>query len=287
MTEKNDLGGQFTFKNGTTVNRVGYGAMQLTGPMAFGEPRDRKEAIAVLKKAISLGINHIDTSDYYGPHIANGIIREAIYPYPKDLTIVTKVGAKRAPNKSWPHALSKEELTSAIHDNLRNLGLETLDIVNLRVGEAQTTNEKSIAEPLSVLVELKNQGLIQNIGLSNISHAQFRESESITDIVCVQNHYNLVNRQNDAFIDELAEKGIAFVPFFPMGGFRPIQSEKLQGIASNLGATSNQVLLTWLLQRSTNILLIPGTSSSDHLLENSRSGEIELTPEILEQLNIL
>ncbi len=286
MQTNNNLGGQFTFKGTSlTVNRIGYGAIQLTGPMAWGEPHNKAEAKAVVKEVLSLGINHIDTSDFYGPHIANRIIREAVHPYPKDLVIVTKVGVRRGADKSWPKALSAEELTSAVNDNLRNLSVEAFDIVNLRVGQALGTDESSISEPLKVLVGLKKKGLIRNIGLSNISHSQFKEAESITDIVCVQNHYNLVYRKDEALIDELAVKGIAFVPFFPMGGFRPIQSDTLERVASQLNTTSKQVALAWLLQRSSNILLISGTSSIAHLRENVQAGTLKLPAEIVSELN--
>jgi len=219
-----------------TVNRMGYGAMQLTGPGIYGEPRDRNEAIAVVRRAIELGINHIDTSDYYGPHVANQIIKEAIHPYPDDLVIVTKLGAKRAPDKSWPVALSADDLTEGVHDNLRNLGLEALDIMNLRVGGFTEPNDSSIAEPLGVLVKLQEQGLIKHIGLSNISRAQFDEGAAMADIVCVQNYYNLAQRGDDEFIDELAARGIAYTPFFPLGGFQPLQSETLDKIAGEVGA---------------------------------------------------
>jgi pyridoxine 4-dehydrogenase len=277
-----NLGGTFTFKGSSSaVNRMGYGAMQLTGPMVWGEPRDRKAAVAVLRAAISLGVNHLDTSDYYGPHIANQIIKEALYPYPRDLVIVTKVGARRAADKSWPTALSAAELTAAVHDNLRNLGIEALDVVNLRVGEAQEANQESIAAPLSTLVDLRKQGLIRHIGLSNISYHQYRQARSIAEIVCVQNHYNLVHRHDDGLLDELASQGIAFVPFFPLGGFRPIQSAALDKLAASLGATAQQAALAWLLQRSPNILLIPGTSSLDHLRENVAAASLQLTPEVI------
>jgi aryl-alcohol dehydrogenase-like predicted oxidoreductase len=268
-----------------TVNRLGYGAMQLTGPMVWGEPRDRDEAIAVVREAIAAGVNHIDTSDYYGPHVANQIIREAIHPYPDNLVIVTKLGATRAPDKSWPHALKADELEAGLHDNLRNLGLEAMDIVNLRVGGMMGPADGSIAEPLTALAKLKDQGLIKNIGLSNINRAQFEESKAITDIVCVQNNYNLAHRADDAFIDELAADGIAYVPFFPLGGFQPIQSEKLDAIAAKVGATPKQVALAWLLQRSPNILVISGTSSVAHLKENLAVGEIELSEEIVAELD--
>lgn len=286
MSTSKLLGGTFTFKGtGKTVNRMGYGSMQLSGPNVWGEPKNRPEAIAVLKEAISLGINHIDTSDYYGPHIANQIIKEAIFPYPKDLVIVTKVGAKRGADQSWLTALSGEELTLAVEQNLSNLGLESLDIVNLRVGHPMGTDEASIEEPLKVLVKLKEQGLIKNIGLSNISYKQYKESESITDIVCVQNHYNVAYRKDDILIDELTTKGIAYVPFFPLGGFMPIQSETLERIANSIGESPKSVALAWLLQRSENILLISGTSSVAHLRENMKAGSLKLSPEALSELN--
>jgi aryl-alcohol dehydrogenase-like predicted oxidoreductase len=285
MSSKQSPGGTFTLKGSShTVNRLGYGAMQLTGPMVWGEPKDRRTAVAVVREAISLGINHIDTSDYYGPHVANQLIREAIHPYPKDLMIVTKVGAKRGPDKSWPKALSPAELTSAIHDNLRNLGLEAIDIVNLRVGEALGANEASIAAPLQTLAGLKKQGLIRHIGLSNISRRQYLESQPITDIVCVQNHYNLAHRHDDAFVDELAGKGIAYVPFFPLGGFKPLQSATLAKVAASLKATPMQVALAWLLHRSPNILLIPGTCSLEHLRENVAAATLSLTPAVMSEL---
>jgi aryl-alcohol dehydrogenase-like predicted oxidoreductase len=286
MSSSKLLGGTFTFKGtGKTVNRIGYGAIHLPGPMVWGEPENRPEAIAVVKEVISLGINHIDTSDYYGPHVANQIIKDAIFPYPKDLVIVTKVGAKRGPDKSWLVALSEEELTLAVEQNLSNLGLKSLDIVNLRVGLPMGTNEASIGEPLKVLVKLKEQGLIRNIGLSNISYKQYKESERITDIVCVQNHYNVAYRKDDALIDELAAKGIAFAPFFPLGGFMPIQSETLERIADSIGESPKKVALAWLLQRSENILLISGTSSVAHLRENIQAGSLALSQEALFELN--
>ena len=285
MASLHNLGGTFTLKGSTQpLHRIGYGAMRLTGPMIWGEPRDRKEALAVLREAISLGVNHIDTSDFYGPHVANLLIKEALHPYPKELTIVTKVGAKRAPDKSWPKALSEEDLTTAVHDNLRNLGVDALDVVNLRVGEAATTNEVSIAEPLSVLLRLKEQGLIRHLGLSNISLAQFNEAEAMTEIVCVQNQYNVAHRHDDALIDWLAGKDIAYVPFFPLGGFQPLQSARLDEIATSLSATPMQVALAWLLQRSPNILLIPGTSSVSHLRENIAAGELTLSTDTVDQL---
>jgi aryl-alcohol dehydrogenase-like predicted oxidoreductase len=253
--------------------------------MAWGPPRDREAALAVLREAVRLGINHIDTSNYYGPHIANQIIREALHPYPKELVIVTKVGARRGPDKSWPAALSKKELTEAIHDNLRHLGLDALEVVNLRVGNPFGPSEESIAEPLNVLAELQAKGLIKHVGLSNISHRQFAEGRAITKIVCVQNHFNLALRNDDALIDELSREGIAFVPFFPLGGFKPLRSPILDQAAASAGATTRQVALAWLLQRSPNILIIAGTSSVEHLHENLRAATLQLPPEIVAQLN--
>jgi pyridoxine 4-dehydrogenase len=281
-----ELGGVFT-PAGTrfALNRIGYGAMQLTGPMVWGPPKDRRAAVAVVREAVRLGINHVDTSDYYGPHIANEIIREALHPYPEGLTIITKVGARRGPDKSWPAALSKQELTDAVHDNLRHLGLDALDVVNLRVGGQFGPNDSSIAEPLSVLAELQTQGLIRHIGLSNISANQFAEGETIAKIVCVQNYYNLAHRLDDVLVDDLAGKGIAFVPFFPLGGFRPLQSPILDEAAAALGATTRQVALAWLLHRAPNILIIAGTSSVDHLRENIKATTLRLSPEMVNRLD--
>jgi aryl-alcohol dehydrogenase-like predicted oxidoreductase len=286
MSPSDRLGGTFT-PAGTSLalHRMGYGAIQLTGPMAFGPPRDRQAALAVVREAVRLGINHIDTSDFYGPHIANEIIREAIHPYPKDLAIVTKAGVRRGPDKSWPAALSREELTGAVQDNLRHLGLDVLEIVNLRAGDPFGRNESSIAEPLTVLADLQAKGLIRHIGLSNISQRQFAEAQAIAKIVCVQNHYNLAHRQDDSFIDMLAEQGIAYVPFFPLGGFRPIQSPLLDAAAASLGATPRQVALAWLLQRSPNILIIAGTSSAEHLRDNLKAASLVLPPDIVAQLD--
>lgn len=286
MSPSADLGGAFT-PAGTSLalNRVGYGAIQLAGPMAFGPPRDRQAALAVVREAVRLGINHIDTSDYYGPHIANEIIREAIHPYPKDLVIVTKVGARRGPDKSWPAALSREDLASAVRDNLSHLGLDALEIVNLRAGGQFGPNENSIAEPLTALADLQTKGLIRHIGLSNISQRQFVDAQAIAKIVCVQNHYNLAHRQDDPFIDTLAEQGIAYVPFFPLGGFRPLQSPLLDAAAASLGATTRQVALAWLLQRSPNILIIAGTSSVEHLHDNLKAVSLVLPAGIVAQLD--
>ena len=269
----------------TALNRMGYGAMQLTGKMAWGPPPDKSAAIAVLREAVALGINHIDTSDYYGPHIANQIIREALHPYPRDLVIVTKVGARRGPDKSWPAALSRRELTDAVHDNLRNLGVEALEVVNLRVGEARGTSEAAIAEPLGVLIDLKREGLIRNIGLSNITPGQLAEGIAITEIACVQNRYNLAYRKDDAMIDDLAQRGIAFVPFFPLGGFSPLQAQALQAAAVAMKATTAQVALAWLLRRAPNILVISGTSSVAHLRQNVAAAALHLPDDMLAALN--
>jgi pyridoxine 4-dehydrogenase len=286
MNDLRKLGGNFTLPGTSlTLNRVGYGAMQLAGPNVWGPPRDVDEAIAVLREAVALGVNHIDTSDFYGPHTTNQIIQQALHPYPEDLVIVTKVGYIRGEDQSWNHALSAEELKSAVEDNLRNLGLEVLPIVNLRVGGTAEPAEGSIEEPLTVLADLKRQGLIRHIGLSNVTSQQFAQAESITEIVCVQNQYNLAHREDDVFIDELAAKGIAFVPFFPLGGFTPLQSSALEGAAKSLNATPMQVALAWLLQRSPNILLIPGTSSVAHLRENLNAATLQLPPQTVTDLN--
>lgn len=287
MSQSVDLGGVFT-PAGTDLKlkRLGYGTLQLAGAMAWGPPRDHDEAIRVAREAVRLGINHIDTSDFYGPHIANEIIREAIHPYPKSLTIATKVGILRGPDKSWLKAMSAQQLTSAVHDNLKHLRLDALEIVYLRVGDGRGTSDDSIAEPLSTLVKLREQGLIRHIGLSNITQRQFAESRSITDIVGVQNHYNLAYRKDDALLDDLAWRGIAFVPFFPLGGgFKPLRSPILDEVAKSVGATTIQVAIAWLLQRAPNILVIGGTSSVDHLRDNLRAAKLRLTPEIVAQLN--
>jgi pyridoxine 4-dehydrogenase len=287
MTEQTNLGGSFTLPGtALTVNRIGYGAMQLAGPGVWGPPRDPDTAVAVLREAVALGINHIDTSDYYGPHVTNQIIRQALHPYPAGLVIVTKVGNRRAADKSWPAALSAKELIAAVHDNLRNLDLEALDVVNLRVN-AQGLSEASIEEPLTVLADLKRQGLIRHLGLSNITPRQLAEAQAITEIVCVQNQYNLAHRNDDPLIDELARQGIAFTPFFPLGGFTPLQSSALAAAAAALEATPMQVALAWLLQRSPNILLIPGTVSIDHLRENLKAGVLHLPPQTIAELNMI
>ena len=270
-----------------TVNRMGYGAMQLAGPGVFGPPRDVDAAIAVLREAVDSGVNHIDTSDYYGPYVTNQLIKQALHPYPKGLVIVTKVGARRGSDKSWIPALSRQELIDAVHDNLRNLGLDVLDVVNLRVGEVLGPTEGSIEEPLTALSELKRQGLIRHVGLSNVKPSQLAQAQTITDIVCIQNLYNLAHRNDDAFIDDLAGQGLAYVPFFPLGGFSPLQSSGLNAAAASLQATPMQVALAWLLQRSPNILLIPGTSSVEHLRENLKASTIQIPPEVLADLEAI
>ena len=282
MTSQANLGGNFTLPNTSmTMNRIGYGAMQLAGPQVWGPPRDMDGAIAVLREAVASGVDHIDTSDFYGPHVTNRIIKQALHPYPNGLVIVTKVGARRGEDKSWIHALSSQELIDAVHDNLRNLGLDRLDVVNLRVGGVMGPSEGSIAGPLTVLTELKRQGLIRHLGLSNVTPGQLAEAQKITEIVCIQNLYNVAHRDDDGFIDDLARQGIAYVPFFPLGGFSPLQSSALDKAAASLQATPMQVALAWLLQRSPNILLIPGTSSADHLRENLKAATLQLPPEVI------
>ena len=286
MMKQTKLGGTFTLPGTTnSLHRMGYGAMQLAGPGVWGPPRDIDTAIAVLQEAIAAGANHIDTSDYYGPHITNQIIKKAIHPYPAGLTIVTKVGARRGEDKSWIPALSRKELIEGIHDNLRNLGVDRLDVVNLRVGEISEPTEGSIEEPLTVLAELKSQGLIRHIGLSNVTPQQLQQAQKITEIVCIQNFYNVARRSDDTFIDALAKQGIAYVPFFPLGGFSPLQSSTLDRVAASLKATPMQVALAWLLHRSPNILLIPGTSSTSHLRENLAAAALELTPDAIRELD--
>ncbi|SJL82538.1 aldo/keto reductase family oxidoreductase [Vibrio palustris] len=276
-----------TFKLGNkTINRMGYGAMQLAGSGVFGPPKDKKEAIAVLQAAIESGVNHIDTSDFYGPHITNQIIREALHPYSKELALVTKVGARRNEKGEWLPAFSKPELIQAVHDNLTNLGIEQIEVVNLRaMFDAHGPAEGSIAEPLSVLAELQKEGLIHHLGVSNVTANQIEEARSIAPIVCVQNQYNLVHRRDDALIDLLAKEGIAYIPFFPLGGFTPLQSSILEEVAVSLNATVMQVALAWLLQRSANILLIPGTSSTNHLQQNLAAAELILPSEAIAKLN--
>ncbi len=270
-----------------SLNRMGYGAMQLAGPHVFGPPKDMAAAIAVLQEAIELGVNHIDTCDYYGPHITNQVIKKALRPYPDKLTIITKVGAARGADASWNLAIGKQELISAVHDNLRNLGVEALDVVNLRVGPPLSKAGESIAEPFSVLVDLKRQGLIRHLGLSTVTPAQLAECQKLAPVVCVQNMYNVAQRNDDAFIMDLAEQGIAYVPYFPLGGFTPLQSSTLDTIAASVGSTPMQVALAWLLQRSPNILLIPGTSSVKHLRENLKAADLKLTPEMIAKLDLI
>jgi pyridoxine 4-dehydrogenase len=268
-----------------TVKRLGYGAMQLAGPQVFGPPKDRAGAIAVLREAIARGVNHIDTSDFYGPHVTNQLIREALHPYAGDLVIVTKIGAKRGADASWNPAYSAAELTSAVHDNLRNLGVDVLDVVNLRIMfDVHGPAEGSIEAPLTVLADLQRRGLVRHIGLSNVTARQVAEGRTIADIVCVQNAYNLVHRADDALVDELAAAGTAYVPFFPLGGFSPLQSATLSGVAERLGATPMQVALAWLLRRAPNILLIPGTSSVAHLRENLAAADLTLTDAVMAEL---
>ncbi|HLG76387.1 MAG TPA: aldo/keto reductase family oxidoreductase [Ktedonobacteraceae bacterium] len=277
--------GTFSMAEDVTVTRMGYGAMQLAGPHVFGPPADRAAAVAVLREAVRLGITHIDTSDFYGPHVTNQIIKEALHPYPNELHIVTKVGALRDAQGNWPQALAPEQLRQAVHDNLRNLGLDVLDVVNLRVGEVNGPTPGSIAEPFAVLVQLQQEGLIKHLGISNVNAEQVAEAQSIAPIVCVQNRYNLAHRTDDELIDTLAAQGIAYVPYFPLGGFSPLQSSKLDAVATRLGVPPMTVALAWLLQRSPNILLIPGTSSVAHLRDNVAAAALTLSQEDLAELN--
>jgi len=281
------LGGQFAFPGTSlTVQRMGYGAMQLAGPGVFGPPKDPNSAVAVLREAVAAGVNHIDTADFYGPHVTNQIIRQALHPYPAGLVIVTKLGATRPPDGSWQPASSPQDLTTGVHDNLRNLVLDALDIVNYRaMGSIHGPKEGSIGEQVTVLADLQRQGLIRNIGLSNVTATQVAEAQAITDIVCVQNNYNLAHREDDALIDDLARQGIAYVPFFPLGGFTPLQSSTLSAVADRLRTTPMQVALAWLLHRSPNILLIPGTSSVAHLRENLAAAQLSLSSETLGELD--
>jgi pyridoxine 4-dehydrogenase len=276
-----------TFQLGSRlVRRLGYGAMQLAGRGVFGPPRDRDAALAVLREAVASGVNHIDTSDFYGPHVTNQIIREALHPYPDDLVIVTKISCRRGADGSWLPAFSREELTAAVHDNLRNLGLDVLEVVNLRaMFNVHHPAEGSLEAPLTVLADLQRQGLVRHIGLSNVTATQVTEGRRICEIVCVQNYYNLAHRTDDSLIAELAEQGSAYVPFFPLGGFTPLQSSTLSDVANRLEATPMQVALAWLLQRAPNILLIPGTSSVAHLRENLAAGQLMLSPQTLVQLD--
>ena len=290
LNQQLNLGGTFTFLNtSVTVNRMGYGAMQLAGregkKVVWGPPKDVPEAMAVLREVVASGVNHIDTSDFYGPHVTNEIIKQALHPYPEGLIIVTKVGARRGSDGSWPHARSGKEVTAAVHDNLRNLGLDAMDVVNLRLGGFSGPEDEPFEEPLTALAELKAQGLIKHIGLSTVSAEQLAEAQKITEIVCIQNFYNLAQRGDDGFVDDLAAQGIAYVPYFPLGGFSPLQSTELGEVAVELNATPMQVALAWLLHRSPNVLLIPGTSSVGHLLENLAAATLKLPAEALAKLD--
>src|SRR5205823_591069 len=278
-------GGTFKLTDDLILTRVGYGAMQLTGPHVFGPPADHDGALAVLREVVRLGITHIDTSDYYGPHITNQLIKEALHPYPEQLRIVTKLGARRDAEGNWPKALAPDELRQAVHDNLANLGLNTLDVVNLRVGGLDAPEPGSIAQPFSVLAEMEEEGLIKHLGVSTVNAEQVAEAQSIAPVVCVQNFYNIANRRDDSLIDSLAEQGIAYVPYFPLGGFSPLQSDTLSSVAARLDATPMAVALAWLLQRSPNILLIPGTSSVEHLRENVAGAGLELLPDAIKELD--
>lgn len=278
-------GGSFTMAKDLTVGRMGYGAMQLAGPHVFGPPADRDEAIAVLREAVKLGINPIDTSDFYGPYITNQIIKEALYPYPPELHIVTKVGVIRADQGRWNQALSPDQLRQAISDNLEHLGLEILDVVNLRIGDSEGSSPRSVAEPFTVLAQIQQEGLIRHLGVSNVNADQIAEAQSIAPVICVQNMYNLAHRSDDQLIDSLNAQGIAYVPFFPLGGFSPLQSDILDSVAKRLDASPMAVALAWLLKRSPNILLIPGTSSVAHLRENFSAVNLEIPEQEMERLN--
>ena len=278
-------GGSYAMADDVSVTRIGYGAMQLAGPGVFGPPADRDEAVAVLREAVELGITHIDTSDFYGPHVTNQIIKEALHPYPETLHIVTKVGARRDAQGGWPHARAPHELRQAVHDNLRNLGVDALDVVNLRVGGMDSPDGESVAEPFGALAELQQQGLIRHLGVSTVTAAQIAEAQAIAPVVCVQNLYNIARRDDDDLIDSLATQGIAYVPYFPLGGFTPLQSDTLGAVAGRLETTPMAVALAWLIQRSPNILLIPGTSSVAHLRENVAGAGISLPEQELAELD--
>jgi pyridoxine 4-dehydrogenase len=286
MTTTADRAGQFALGD-RTVQRMGYGAMQLAGPHVMGPPADREAAVAVLRRAVELGVDHIDTSDYYGPHVTNEIIREALHPYPEQLTLVTKIGARRTPEGEWPEALGADELRQAVHDNLDHLGLDALDVVNLRMPGFAEPVERSVVEPMETMAALQSEGLVRHIGISNVSTSMLAEAQSIAPVVCVQNHYNLVHRDDDAMIDALAREGVAYVPFFPLGGFSPLQSKALESVARTLETTPMEVALTWLLARSPNILLIPGTSSVAHLESNLESAARVLGPAELAELDAI
>ena len=286
MTSDTTLpGGTYRVAEGLHLTRMGYGAMQLAGPHVFGPPADREAAVAVLREVVAAGVNHIDTSDFYGPHITNQIIKEALHPYPDSLHLVTKVGARRDEKGGWPHARTPAELRQAVYDNLENLGLEVLDIVNLRVGGVSAPESGSIREQYRALAELQRDGIIRHLGLSTVSAEQIAEAQDIAPVVCVQNFYNIANRDDDDLIDSLAQQGIAYVPYFPLGGFTPLQSDVLAGVAQRLASTPMAVALAWLLQRSANILLIPGTSSLTHLRENLASLTIRLSDDDLRELD--
>jgi aryl-alcohol dehydrogenase-like predicted oxidoreductase len=285
MSESKLPGGTFNLASGFDVTRMGYGAMQLAGPGVFGPPKDRDEAVAVLRDVVDLGITHIDTSDYYGPFVTNEIIKEALHPYPESLHIVTKVGARRDAEGGWPHARTADDLRQAVRENLDRLGLEALDVVNLRLGGFAGPETGSLAEPFGALVELQEQGLIRHLGLSTVSAEQIKEAQSIAPIVCVQNHYNVAHRVDDDLVDSLADEGIAYVPYFPLGGFTPLQSAELASVATRLDTTSLAVALAWLMQRSSNILLIPGTSSRAHLRDNIDGASLVLSEEDLRELD--
>jgi pyridoxine 4-dehydrogenase len=287
MSNETLPGGTFTLAAGLTVTRMGYGAMQLAGPGVFGPPADREAAVAVLREVIALGITHIDTSDYYGPYVTNQIIKEALHPYPESLHIVTKVGARRDANGGWPHARAPHELRQAVHENLANLGLDAMDVVNLRMGGLSGPEPGSIAEPFTALAELQQEGLIKHLGLSTVNAEQIAEAQSIAPVVCVQNLYNLAHREDDALVDSLAAQGIAYVPYFPLGGFSPLQADELDSVAKRLEVSSMSVALAWLLQRSPNILLIPGTSSVAHLRENVAGAGLELPADALAELDTI
>jgi len=287
MTSTTLPGGTFQLADDLILTRMGYGAMQLAGPDVFGPPADHDGAIAVLREVVRLGITHIDTSDFYGPHVTNQLIKEALHPYPEQLRIVTKVGARRDAKGNWPRALSPDELRQAIHDNLNNLGLDALDVVNLRVGGVDAPEPGSIAEPFRVLAEMQREGLIKHLGVSTVSAEQVAEAQSIAPVVCVQNFYNIANRRDDSLIDSLAQQRIAYVPYFPLGGFSPLQSETLSSVAGRLDNTQMAVALAWLLQRSPNILLIPGTSSVAHLRENVAGAGLQLPDDVIKELNAI
>ncbi|MBB3676139.1 oxidoreductase [Modestobacter versicolor] len=284
MTTTAEKSGQYTLGD-RTVHRIGYGAMQLSGPHIMGPPADRDGAIAVLRRAVELGVDHIDTSDYYGPHVTNEIIREALHPYPEQLTIVTKIGARRTPEGEWPEALAADELRQAVHDNLDHLGVEALDVVNLRMPGFAQPVERSLAEPMETLAALQQEGLVRHIGVSNVTPQMLAEARGIAPVVCVQNHYNLVNRADDPLVDATAREGIAYVPFFPLGGFSPLQSAALESVARALETTPMEVALAWLLARSPNLLLIPGTKSIEHLEQNLESAARVLGPVELAELD--